>query len=86
MELALRIGVTEQSIREHLHLHPDPITCDAVICKYEGKWAVAVNLSNGMSNAKFVLSSQRSHVRRFATLESANKACNFADNVSVVDK
>lgn len=86
MELSLRIGVTEQSIREHLNLHPDPITCDAVICKHEGKWAVAVTLSNGMSRARFVLSSQRAHVRRFATLEAANKACNFADNVSVIDK
>lgn len=86
MELALRLGVTEQSIREHLHLHPDPITCDAVICNFEGKWAVAVNLNNGESSSEFVLSSQRAHVRRFATLEAAHKACNFAGNIIVTGK
>ena len=84
MELALRIGITEQSIRGHLSNHPEKITCDATICKHENGWAVALDLIHGANFYEFTLSSQRACVRRFATLEAAHKACGFADSVSVV--
>lgn len=84
MELSLRIGITENSIRGHLNNHPEKITCCATICKYKSGWAVALDLTHGENFYEFTLSSQRACVRRFATLEAAHKACSFADSVSVV--